>query len=113
MCACTEPVRTGVGAVYVEYGRSKWPITMLNHTHIPESHEQTSLVQNRHSRQYMLHETVTAEQRLRVRSVSAAISNAYWCTSNVCRADRTYLYVQQLAIPESNADLHLDLDSIK
>ena len=33
MCACTEPVRTGIGAVCVEYGRSKWPITMLNHTH--------------------------------------------------------------------------------
>ena len=35
MCAYTEPVRTGIGAVCVEYGRSKWPITMLNHTHIP------------------------------------------------------------------------------
>ena len=35
MCACTEPVRTGIGAVCVEYGRPKWPITMLNHTHIP------------------------------------------------------------------------------
>ena len=34
MCACTEPVRTGIGAVCVEYGRPKWPITMLNHTHI-------------------------------------------------------------------------------
>ena len=33
MCACTEPVRTGIGAVCVEYGRPKWPITMLNHTH--------------------------------------------------------------------------------
>ena len=33
MCACTEPVRTGFGAVCVEYGRPKWPITMLNHTH--------------------------------------------------------------------------------
>ena len=29
---CTEPVRTGIGAVCVEYGRPKWPITMLNHT---------------------------------------------------------------------------------
>ena len=35
MCASTEPVRTGIGAVYVEYGRPKWPITMLNHTDIP------------------------------------------------------------------------------
>ena len=35
MSACTEPVRTGIGAVCVEYGRSKWPITMLNHTDIP------------------------------------------------------------------------------
>ena len=34
MCACTEPVRTGIGAVCVEYGRPKWPITMLNHTYI-------------------------------------------------------------------------------
>ena len=34
MCACTEPVRTGIGAVCVEYGRPKWPITMLNHTNI-------------------------------------------------------------------------------
>ena len=33
MCACTEPVRTGIGAVCVEYGRPKWPITMLNHTY--------------------------------------------------------------------------------
>ena len=33
MCACTEPVRTGIGAVCVEYGRPKWPVTMLNHTH--------------------------------------------------------------------------------
>ena len=40
MCACTEPVRTGIGAVCVEYGRPKWPITMLNHTN-----KQTSLVQ--------------------------------------------------------------------
>ena len=32
MCACTEPVRTGIGAVCVEYGRPKWPITTLNHT---------------------------------------------------------------------------------
>ena len=35
VCACTEPVRTGIGAVCVEYGRPKWPITMLNHTDIP------------------------------------------------------------------------------
>ena len=33
MCACTEPVRTGIGAVCVDYGRPKWPITMLNRTH--------------------------------------------------------------------------------
>ena len=32
MCACTEPVRTGIGAVCVECGRPKWPITMLNYT---------------------------------------------------------------------------------
>ena len=35
MSACTEPVRTGIDAVCVEYGRPKWPITMLNHTNIP------------------------------------------------------------------------------
>ena len=40
MCACTKPVRTGIGAVCVEYGRPKWPIMMLNHTN-----KQTSLVQ--------------------------------------------------------------------
>ena len=34
MCACTEPVRTGIGAVCVEYGRPKWRITMLNHTYM-------------------------------------------------------------------------------
>ena len=34
MCACTELVRTGIGAVCVEYGRPKWPTTTLNHTHI-------------------------------------------------------------------------------
>ena len=33
LCASTEPVRTGVGAVCVDCGRSKWPITMLNYTH--------------------------------------------------------------------------------
>ena len=33
MCACTKPVRTGIGAVCVVYGRPKWPIAMLNHTH--------------------------------------------------------------------------------
>ena len=32
MCACTEPVRIGIGAVCVAYGQPKWPITMLNHT---------------------------------------------------------------------------------
>ena len=32
MCACTEPVRTGIGAVCVEYGRRKWLTTMLNQT---------------------------------------------------------------------------------
>ena len=26
MCACTEPVRTGIGAVCVEYGQPKWLI---------------------------------------------------------------------------------------
>ena len=35
MCACEEPVGTAIGAVCVEYGRPKWPITMLNHTDIP------------------------------------------------------------------------------
>ena len=34
MCVCTEPVRTGSGTVFDEYGRRKWPITMLNHTNI-------------------------------------------------------------------------------
>ena len=33
MCARTEPLKTGIGAVCVEYGRPKWPITMLNLTH--------------------------------------------------------------------------------
>ena len=37
MCACTEPVRTDISAVCVEYDGPKWPIAMLNHT---------SLVQN-------------------------------------------------------------------
>ena len=32
MCAFVEPVGTSIGAVCVEYGRPKWPITMLNHT---------------------------------------------------------------------------------
>ena len=31
MCACTEPVRTGIGAVCVEYGRPKW---LINQTHV-------------------------------------------------------------------------------
>ena len=33
MGAYTEPVWPGIGAVRVEYGRPKWPITMFNHTH--------------------------------------------------------------------------------
>ena len=37
MCACTEPVRTGIDAVCVEYGRPKWPITMSNHTYIQKN----------------------------------------------------------------------------
>ena len=42
MCACTEPVRTGIDAVCVEYGRPKWPIMMLNHTHtITQTHNHT------------------------------------------------------------------------
>ena len=32
MGACAEPVRTGIGAVCVECGRPKRPITMMNHT---------------------------------------------------------------------------------
>ena len=35
MYACTQPVWTGIGAVCVESGRPKWPITMLNYTEIP------------------------------------------------------------------------------
>ena len=31
MCACTEPVGTGIGAACVERGRPKWRITMLNY----------------------------------------------------------------------------------
>ena len=34
MCASTEPVRTGIGAVCVEYDRPKWPITTLNNTYM-------------------------------------------------------------------------------
>ena len=36
MSACVEPFGTAIGAVCAEYGRSKWPITMLNHTHTEE-----------------------------------------------------------------------------
>ena len=44
MCACTEPVRTDIGAVCVEYGRPKWPITMLSHTHTnTQSHTLTNI----------------------------------------------------------------------
>ena len=41
MCACSQPVRTGIGAVCVERGRSKWPITKLNHTHTRRSSKGT------------------------------------------------------------------------
>ena len=34
MCACTEPVRTGIGPVCVEYGRPTCLITMLNQTRV-------------------------------------------------------------------------------
>ena len=43
MCACTEPVRTGIGAVCVECGRPKWPITMLNYTHLQRKQEKDTL----------------------------------------------------------------------
>ena len=45
MCTCTEPVRTAIGAVCVEYGRPKWPIMMLNHTQ-NHTNTHTYLVQN-------------------------------------------------------------------
>ena len=32
ICACTERIGTGIGAVCVERGRPKWPTTMLNST---------------------------------------------------------------------------------
>ena len=32
MSSCTEPVKTGISTVCVEYGRPKWPVTILNHT---------------------------------------------------------------------------------
>ena len=38
MYACTEPVRTGIGALCVEYGRPKWLITMLDHTYLNHTH---------------------------------------------------------------------------
>ena len=34
MCECTEPVRTGIGAVCVEYGRPKW---LINQTHVQKN----------------------------------------------------------------------------
>ena len=34
MCACTDPVRTGIGAVCVEYGRPKW---LINQTHVQKN----------------------------------------------------------------------------
>ena len=37
MCSCTERVRIGIGAVCVEYGQPKWPITIYeSHTHTEE-----------------------------------------------------------------------------
>ena len=34
MCACTEPVKTGIGAVCAEYGRPKW---LINRTHVQKN----------------------------------------------------------------------------
>ena len=34
ICACTEPVGTGVGTVYVECGGQTWPKTMLTYTNL-------------------------------------------------------------------------------
>ena len=31
ICACTGPVETGLGAVYVECGEQSWPKKMLTH----------------------------------------------------------------------------------
>ena len=58
MCACTEPVRTGIGALSVEYGRPKWPTTMLN--------KQTSLVQKNYFYFYFWHPTLVRPARKRL-----------------------------------------------
>ena len=57
MCACTEPVRTGIGVVCVEYGRPKWPIMMLNHTpHTPHI-THTTHTTHTHNAQHKTHTT--------------------------------------------------------
>lgn len=42
MCACTEPVETGISGVCVDRGRPNWPITMLNHTYTLTEKKKTS-----------------------------------------------------------------------
>ena len=59
MCACTEPVRTGIGAVCVGYGRRKWPITILNH-------RETSLVQKNDFNFNFWHPTLVRPARKRL-----------------------------------------------
>lgn len=55
MCACTEPVGTGTGAVCVECGRPKWPIIDYD----VESHTYTHL---QREKQITLNSRMTREE---------------------------------------------------
>ena len=69
MCACTEPVRTDIGAVCVEYGRPKWPITMLNHTDIVQKNVFFFFWHPTHARTTRYEEAFLLEGKQRPRSL--------------------------------------------
>ena len=91
MCACTEPVRTGIGAVCVEYGRPMWPITTLNHTNIPGTEKclvfyfwHPMLVRPAMKRLFFLKAKngliiTAAFLRLLLLLLHAAVDALYWC----------------------------------
>ena len=82
MCACTEPVRTGIGAVCVEYGRRKWPITMFNHT---ENHTEKCFVflfLAPYARTTRYEETFLPEGKKRPRSLrSLGLASLFYVTN--------------------------------
>ena len=86
MCACTEPVRTGLSAVYVEYGRPKWPITTFNHTE-----KQTFLVQKNDSNFYFRHPTLVRPARKKLFCLDSVASLPRPCLTIIKNSTKVIL----------------------